>query len=236
MKTKRITLYYQVTRDAILPPAADKLERKNKWIREIQSEVEAEWKPTILEVTYRIRNREVERLRKFFNGPVVEYWLIQKAEILEGEPDASAKKRARETILYASLGYEVQLMDGKVERSRQSTADFTDTQEWNDFLQTLEESEFAPNGYTFPDSKVFWENAEKYGYDRARGIAIYSLQKNLKKRLGVPEKPKTYILKVERKNIGKEPGDYYNGEYGSTPEKIQELIEKGIIEEEGEPE
>lgn len=43
---------------------------------------------------------------------------------------------------------------------------------------------------------------------------------------------KTYILKVERRNIGKEPGDYYNGEYGDSPEKIQELIDKGIIEEE----
>jgi hypothetical protein len=44
---------------------------------------------------------------------------------------------------------------------------------------------------------------------------------------------KTYILKVERPNIGKEPGDYYNGEYGSSPEDIKRLLEKGIIIEEG---
>lgn len=41
----------------------------------------------------------------------------------------------------------------------------------------------------------------------------------------------TYILKKECRNIGKERGDYYNGEYGESPEKIQELIDKGIIEE-----
>lgn len=40
----------------------------------------------------------------------------------------------------------------------------------------------------------------------------------------------TYILKKECRNIGKEAGDYYNGEYGESPEKIKELIEKGVIE------
>jgi len=44
--------------------------------------------------------------------------------------------------------------------------------------------------------------------------------------------PKTYILKRDCRNIGKEVGDYYNGEYGDSEEKIAELIEKGIIEEE----
>lgn len=43
---------------------------------------------------------------------------------------------------------------------------------------------------------------------------------------------KTYILKKECKNIGKEAGDYYNGEYGDSPEKIADLIERGVIEEE----
>lgn len=43
---------------------------------------------------------------------------------------------------------------------------------------------------------------------------------------------KTYILKKECRNIGKERGDYYNGEYGESPEKIQELIDKGVIEQE----
>jgi len=36
-----------------------------------------------------------------------------------------------------------------------------------------------------------------------------------------------YVLKKDCLNIGKERGDYYNGEYS---ESIEELIEKGIIE------
>ncbi len=40
---------------------------------------------------------------------------------------------------------------------------------------------------------------------------------------------KTYILKKDCPNIGKEAGDYYNNEYSNS---IEELLEKGTIEEE----
>lgn len=40
---------------------------------------------------------------------------------------------------------------------------------------------------------------------------------------------KTYILKKDCPKIGKEIGDYYNGEFGDN---IEELLVKGIIEEE----
>jgi len=40
---------------------------------------------------------------------------------------------------------------------------------------------------------------------------------------------KIYILKKDCPNIGKEIGDYYNGEYAQS---IEELLAKGIIEEE----
>jgi len=40
---------------------------------------------------------------------------------------------------------------------------------------------------------------------------------------------KGYILKKDCPNIGKEIGDYYNNEYA---ESIEELIKKGVIEEE----
>jgi tRNA(Ile2) C34 agmatinyltransferase TiaS len=38
-----------------------------------------------------------------------------------------------------------------------------------------------------------------------------------------------YVLRKECRNIGKEAGDYYNGEYGNSPEKIAELVAKGVI-------
>lgn len=40
---------------------------------------------------------------------------------------------------------------------------------------------------------------------------------------------KQYILKKDCPKIGKEIGDYYNNEFS---ESIEELLEKGIIEEE----
>jgi len=45
------------------------------------------------------------------------------------------------------------------------------------------------------------------------------------------EKEKSYILKKDCPNIGKETGDYYNGEYGTSPQAIARLLERGIIEE-----
>ena len=38
---------------------------------------------------------------------------------------------------------------------------------------------------------------------------------------------KTYVLKKDCPNIGKEIGDYYNDEYGDN---YDELIKKGVIE------
>lgn len=43
---------------------------------------------------------------------------------------------------------------------------------------------------------------------------------------------KYYVINKECRNIGKEDGDYYNGEYGKSPEKIAELLAKGVIREE----
>ncbi len=40
---------------------------------------------------------------------------------------------------------------------------------------------------------------------------------------------KVYILKKDCPSIGKEIGDYYNGEYA---ESVEELLAKGVIEEE----
>ena len=40
---------------------------------------------------------------------------------------------------------------------------------------------------------------------------------------------KVYILKKDCPNLGKEIGDYYNNEYSNS---IEDLLERGIIEEE----
>ena len=182
MRTKSINLYYNLTPTKIIAPSSEAKERKEEWIKQIQRTIPSEWQPVTLKVTYKIHNREVERQRKFFNGPVVEYWVIQATERTEGRPSRTEIARARETLLYDALGYEVELMEGLV-RKRKSTSTFTDTQEWNDLLETLREIEFEPNGYEMPNSERFWELAKEMGYEQAKGHIIDKLQERLRKRL-----------------------------------------------------
>lgn len=229
-RTKQIKIYYQLTQSEIIPPSPEATERKNEWIRGLQKTVEADYKPLIIEVTYRLKNREVERLRKFFEGPVVEYWLIQHSEHLDGRPENAMLKRARNTLLYNALGYEVELLDGTKHKERTSTTDFTDTQEWTDFLETLRETEFEPNGYEMPDSKLFWELAEKHSYDQAREVVIKQLQDRMRKRLKMPEEPKAYIFTKEIKKWGVEAGDYYDERRHRVAGGTEKLLADGIIE------
>lgn len=186
MRTKSITLYYHAKKEEIVPPAPEAIARKDEWIKQLQKEVKADWDPITIKVTYKIHNREVERQRKFFNGPVIEYWVIQKDDMLEGRPGRTEIARARETILSNALGYKVELWD-RTETRRKSTADFTDTQDWHDFLETLRETEFEPNGYEMPDSEGFWELAKKIGYDKAKDAIIEQLQRRLKAKGKSPE-------------------------------------------------
>lgn len=181
-RTKKITLYYQLLKDRILPPSPVAVKRKDDMIREQQKAVEAEWKPKLVEVTYRITSPDVLQQRRFFEGAVVDYFVIQSKEILDGRPDPKERRRYRETLLSNVLGYDVELVDRK-ERRRTSTTDMTDTQEWHDFLETLRETEFEPQGYEFPDSGKFWKVAEEVGYDKAKEVVIAQLQDRLRKKL-----------------------------------------------------
>ena len=175
-RTKEISVFYQITQKAITPPSEVALQRKEDWLKSIQSTIEADWKPRLVKVTYRVVNPEVEQQRKFFNGPVIDYYIIQSTELLEGEVPRELHNKYRETILSEQLGYEVELVDRK-ERRRKSTADFMETQQWHDFLETLRETMFEPNGYEFPDSEAFWEMSKKHGYEQAKGIALKGLQR-----------------------------------------------------------
>lgn len=158
------------------------LERKEDWIKEIQKTIEADWKPKMIKVTYELFDPEIENMQKFFNGPVVEYYAIQSREELSAEVDPTLKKITRESILDEILGYEVQLVN-KTVRRRKSTADFKNQQKWYDFLQTVKETLFEPNGYEFPNSEEYWNTAQKYSYDQAKTIAIEDLLKRVSAKL-----------------------------------------------------
>lgn len=183
MKTKKITLYYSVTSREVMPPGPGELQRKDYWIKEVQSTVEADWKPKTIRVTYELYNPEVDRMRKFLNGPVVEYWIIQSQDIHTGEIGTALKKKGRETLFDKALGYDVELVDRTVRR-RRSTADFVEVQQMHDFLEMLRETEFDPNGYEFPDSEYFWKMSDAYGYEKAKDMAIEALQARLRAKLG----------------------------------------------------
>lgn len=184
MRTKKITLYYTVTQKDIIGPNDGVMKRKEDWIKQIQKSVEADWKPKRIKVTYEMYNPEVDDQRNFFNGPVVEYWVIQKGDILDRRPTSNEIKKGRETLLSEALGYKVELWD-KTEIRRKSSSEFTEVQEWNDFLEELRETEFEPNGYEFPKSEDFWKLADKIGYDKAKEASIEKLQERIIKKLGI---------------------------------------------------
>jgi hypothetical protein len=183
MITKKISIFYSLTQKEIIPPKLEDLRRKEEWLVAIQKTVEADYKPLIVKVTYELYDPEVENMQRFFNGPVVEYFAIQSRENLSIEVDGLLKERTRETILDEVLGFDVPLLNGKNKRDRKSTADFKIVKKWYDFLETVKETIFDPQGYEFPDSEEFWESAKKYGYEEAKTIAKTLLVDKIKKRL-----------------------------------------------------
>lgn len=179
MKTHRVALFYEVTQTEVKPPAVREMERKDRWIKEVQKTVEADWKPQYIKVTYEVHNPEIERQRRFFNGTCVKYYAIQNENMLIGTPDTETLKKYRETILDEMLGYDLALVNRTVRR-RKSTSDFKSVQAWNKFLNTLEETIFDSAGYEFPDSKEFWELVKEHGYEQAERISIEKLQALMK--------------------------------------------------------
>lgn len=186
MRTKKISLFYKLTDNEIFPPPHASLERKDAWLKGIQQSIPKAGEHRVVKVTYELFNPEVEQQRKFFNGPVVDYYAIQSAQILSGDVPRLTHDQYRETLLSDALGYQIELV-GRSERRRKSTSDFTSTQRWHDFLETLKETIFEPNGYEMPDSEAFWEHAKKHGYDQAKVIAIEQLQRRMAAKLSTNE-------------------------------------------------
>lgn len=181
MRTAKIVLFYNVTQKEIVPPALKELQRKEEWLKAVQSSVEAEWKPKIVRCTYEMFDPEVQNQMRFFNGTCIDYFAIQDMDLLDREPSSDETKKYREEILDEMLGYDFQAAHRLI-RKRESTADFKTVQKWNTFLNTLEETIFDAHGYEFPDSKRFWELEKENGYDKAKSISIKQLQERLKKR------------------------------------------------------
>lgn len=178
MKTTEISLFYNLTPKAIVPPAAKEVERKDRWIKALQVMIPSEWQPFIIKVTYRLFNPEIENMVKFFNGVIVLYYAIQNMELTDKLPASKIVERYREDILDEMLGYDYHTMK-KVLRKRTSTATFKDVQTWNTFINQIKEEIFDPAGYDFPDSEKFWELAKQHSYDEAKRISIERLQKKI---------------------------------------------------------
>ncbi len=181
MRTKSITLAYSLTQTEIFPPPQKDLERKDAWLKEIQSTIEADWKPIVIKVVYTIHNPEVEKLRKFFHT-AVKYYAIQNMDLTDREETPHEFRQYREEILDEMLGYDYQTAH-KVLRKRKSTSDFKEVQAWVNFLDTLKETLFEAAGYEFPVSEDFWERVKVVGYDKAQGEFIKALQKKMKGRV-----------------------------------------------------
>jgi hypothetical protein len=180
MRTKSITLLYQVTQKEIFPPAAKDLARKENWLEEVKHSVEADYKPLLVKVHYEIFNPEVDQLRAFFHVCVL-YYCMQNLELTDREPTNEELRDYRSDLLDEMLGYDVKTAR-RVIRERKSTADLKTTTAWLKLLNELEETLFFDAGYEFPDSKEFWENVKKYGHARTKAMAIEHLQAVIKRR------------------------------------------------------
>lgn len=179
--TRSVTLFYQVTQDEVIAPKVSDIERKDNWIKAVQSSVEADWKPMYIKVKYEIHNPDIQRQVRFFNGTVVKYFAIQNEDILEGEPSNERLKMYREHILDEVWGYDMHLVE-KTVRKRKSTTDLKSVQAWSDFLNTVKETIFDPAGYEFPNSEDFWDLVSKVGYNEAADVSIKKLQELMKRK------------------------------------------------------
>lgn len=180
-KTTRCVLFYSLTPTEVVSPTIRELERKEKWIAQMQKFVEADWKPQIIKVTYELFDPAIEKQQRFFNGTCVKYYVIQNLDLVDRTPTSEEMKLYREQLLDEMLGYDMALVN-RVVRKRKSTTDFKSVAAWNKFLNTLEETIFAEAGYEFPDSKEFWDLVKRLGYDDAEKFVIKKLQDLIKNR------------------------------------------------------
>lgn len=176
-------MFYTLTRDEVFPPSASEVRRKDEWVKGVQNEIAGPAETRQVKVSYEMHNPEIDKQRRYFNGPVVEYFTVQSTDALEHRPQSAELKQYRELLLFEMLGYDLELPDGKIHRQRKSTASFQSVQKWHTFLEELRETMFEPQGYEMPDSEQFWALAEKHGYDNAQAIAIEHLQKKLRHKL-----------------------------------------------------
>lgn len=183
MITKKLTLFYSITQDKVIPPPSADIERKDKWIKDIQATVEAEYKPELIKVTYEMYNPAMHDQMRFFNGTVVPYYAIQNDDVIEGEPERERVDMYREEMLDQLLGYDYKTVN-KVIRRRPSTTELKTVQVWSNLLQLCKETLFDNAGYEFPDTEAFWKLSKEIGYDNAKNESIKRLQSNLKKKYG----------------------------------------------------
>ena len=185
MKNKKISLFYEINKKQIIPPKPEILERKEEWIKEVQQELPEKGR-CVVRLTYEIYNAEIKRQLAFFNGPVMQYYVIQSTDSLDTLPERAEIARWREQLLDDSLGYDLPLINRTVRR-RKSTADFKTTQKWHDFLERLREDHFEAQGYEFPVSDEFLEMESKHGTEKAQAIMISQLQDRLRRKLSTVE-------------------------------------------------
>lgn len=181
MRTKKITLYYKLTPNEVVSPSLKELERKDRWVKQLQKTVESEWKPIVMKVTYEPYDHDIVKQIRFFNGTVVKYYAIQDQDMTVGYPSSELIKQYREQILDEMLGYDVALVNRTVRR-RRSTTDFRSVEAWYEFLNTVQETLFDSAGYEFPSSEEFWKLVEEVGYEQAENISIKQLQTRIAKK------------------------------------------------------
>lgn len=149
----------------------------------VQNEIAEAAETRQVKVTYEMHNPDVDKQRRFFNGPVVEFFTIQSTDAFDYRPQSAELKQYRELLLFNMLGFDMELPGGEKVKQRKSTVTFQSTQKWHTFLEELKETYFDPNGYEMPDSEEFWSLADEHGYFQAQALSIEKLQRKLRAKL-----------------------------------------------------
>ena len=180
---KQIAKYVMVYPDKIVEDDAMKRKALQWW--NMLKRKATMLRPIIVKITYEIIDPDVVNQRKFFEGPVVEYYAVQN----EGKPVGWRKLELyRELLLDEALGYDLLLPNGVVRRKRKSTREFKTTTAWHKFLERVK-GLFEQAGYEFPDSDEFNELVKEYkeaGYswEKAREKARETIIKKLYEKVG----------------------------------------------------
>lgn len=168
LKDKTKSLFY-LDRDTNINQLADEILRvkrseiivflQRQWNRLQEKEIGEYY---TVEDILKLKDGELEKMKRFFRGAVVPYYLRQKYDIWSEQLNQGDIERVTEE-LKESVGFMKYDYTGHITKEVNSMATFERVKDLNEFLKTIEMVCFDDNGFIFPDSKHFKDLEKEKG-------------------------------------------------------------------------